>query len=215
MQNKKKLELIFFIKPLFTICLLCLALASPLTNAAAATNTEETNAEQTNTEQEKKGPYVENSLFSFQLIPRTPEQMAAFYEARGFPKSATELIKKTCYFTAIIRNKSQRVIWLDLEHWRFYNSQHEIKRIDRQYWNTQWQQIKLPQAHRSTFGWTLLPEIRNLLPDEHVGGNITLPSMEDKFTLEAMFITGQNKRGTEIRAELKNISCQKDEDPQT
>lgn len=189
MQNKNKLEL--------TLLLLCLAFAS---NSVIA--------EQSTTE----NPLVENSLFSFRLIPRAPEQMAAFYEARGFPKTATELIKKTCYFTAIVRNKSNQVIWLDLKYWRFYDSQNEIERIDRQYWNLQWEKIKLQQAHRSTFAWTLLPEIRNLLPNEQVGGNIVLPALTDKFTLETIFITGKNKRGSEIHAELKNIQCKKNED---
>ncbi len=214
MRNKKKRKRVFSIKSLFTLFFsLCLTFTSLV--SVAATHTEQSGTEQSSTEQDRKGPYVENSLFSFRLIPRTPEQMAAFYEARGFPKSATALIKKTCYFTAVVNNKSQRVIWLDLKYWRFYNAQKEIRRIDRQYWNTQWEKIKLPQAHRSTFGWTLLPEIRNLLPNEHVGGNIVIPSIDNTFTLEALFITGQNRRGGEIRAELKNIRCQKDEDPQT
>jgi len=209
MQNKNKLEFALTFKSCITFIVLCLAFGSTLIYAV------ETNAEKTDSEESRKGPFVENSLFSFRLIPRSPEQMAAFYEARGFPKSAIDLISKTCYFTAIIRNKSKRVIWLDLKYWRFYNDQDEITRIDRQYWNKHWDQIKLPQAYRSTFGWTLLPEIRNLQPNENVGGNIVLPSLGENFTLEAMFITGKNKRGGEIRAELKNISCQKDENPQS
>ncbi len=33
----------------------------------------------------------------------------------------------------------------------------------------------LPQANRSTFGWTQLPAVRDLQPDEPVGGNLVFP----------------------------------------
>ncbi len=161
-------------------------------------------------EEEPEGPHVENSLFSFRLQPRTPEQMVAFYEARGFPKSALDLIKNTCYLTGIIHNKSTDTTWLDLKYWRFYTDQREIKRFDRRYWNAQWAWINLPQANRSTFRWTLLPEIRDLLPNESVGGNIILPQIDGTFTLEAIFTTGKKKRGTEIRVDLRNIQCDTD-----
>jgi len=163
-------------------------------------------------DEETKDPFVENSLFSLRFIARTPNQMAAFYEAREFSKAATELIKKTCYFTAVVKNKSEEVIWLDLKYWRFFDSENEIIRIDRQYWNQQWEKINLPQAHRSTFNWTLLPKIRDLQPNEHAGGNIVLPKLDGDFTLQAIFITGKKKRGSEIRVQLKNLRCKKNKD---
>lgn len=153
------------------------------------------------------GPKVENALFRFHLTPRTAEQMAAFYEGRGFPASARQIIKNTCFFTAVFRNKSDKVIWLELTNWHFYTLDGEVKRLDRQYWNSQWDKIQLAQASRSTFGWTLLPEVRDLQPHEPVGGNIVLPMLNKPVTLKAYFVTGQNKRGTGINVEFRNIQC--------
>lgn len=159
------------------------------------------------TEKNEQGPKVENDIFRFRLIPRTPEQMAAFYEGRGFPEAARNIIKKTCFFTTGFRNKSDKVIWLELANWHFFTAHGEVKRLDRNYWNSEWDKIQLAQSSRSTFGWTLLPEERDLQPHEPVGGNIVLPVQDEPLTLKAYFATGQNKRGTGINVEFRNIQC--------
>lgn len=158
-----------------------------------------------------EGPKLENDLFSLRLFLQTPEQMAAFYEGRGFSKAARDLIRQTCYVTAIFRNKSQQVIWLDLKDWRFFSDGREVKRLDRDYWSAQWNSINLEQASRSTFGWTLLPEVRDIQPNESVGGNLVLPSLYTPFTLKAYFALGQNRRGTGVKVQFNNIKCAKDE----
>lgn len=166
-----------------------------------------TTSSTTDSDNSDKGPKLENDLFRFRLLPRTAEQMAAFYEGRGFPESARNNIKNTCFFTAGFRNKSDKVIWLELANWHFYTTTGEVKRLDRSYWNTQWDKIQLPQSSRSTFGWTLLPEERDLQPYESVGGNIVLPVLDEPITLKAYFVTGQNKRGTGINVEFRDIRC--------
>ena len=153
------------------------------------------------------GAKVENDMFRFRLSPRTPEQMAAFYEGRGFPPAAIDVIKKTCFITVGFINKSDKVIWLELANWRFYAANGEIKRFDRNYWNGEWDRISLPQASRSTFGWTLLPEERDLRAHEPIGGNIVLPPFTGTITVKAYFVTGENKRGTGIKVEFRNITC--------
>ena len=159
---------------------------------------------------EPKGYLVETDALRLQLIPRTPAQMAAFYEGRGFPRAALEEVKKTCFMTVVIRNKSQTVIWLEPERWRFLTEKGELKRIDRAYWQSKWRQRNIPQAKRSTFGWTLLPEVRDLQPDEPVGGNIVLPLTDQPFSLEARFATGSDKRGKEIIVRFDTLRCAKD-----
>lgn len=160
-----------------------------------------------------KRPTVENDMFRFSLMPRTAEQMAGFYEGRGFPPAALQLIKQTCFITAVFRNKSDRVIWLELDNWRIATAQGEVKRLDRAYWKQQWQRIHLPLADQSTFGWTLLPEVRDLQPHEPVGGNLVLPPLQQPFTLKAFFATGKDKRGTGINVEFRNIQCARDSKP--
>jgi len=155
--------------------------------------------------------YVENAIFRLRLIPRTPQQMAAFYEARGFPQGAIDRLKRACFVTALLRNKGTEVLWLALDDWRFDSDDGPIARLDRAYWGALWRQLDIPQANRSTFRWTLLPEVRDLQPDEHVGGNIVLPRHEGRFTVRARFITGEQRRGKESVATLKDLRCAEDE----
>jgi len=79
-------------------------------------------------------PYnVENDLVSFRLIPRTPDQMAAFYIGRGFPANAVAAIKSTCFITVIVRNTSKQITWLDLSQWEFRQDNDPVRRLNRDY----------------------------------------------------------------------------------
>ncbi|MGD2138659.1 MAG: hypothetical protein PVF08_10415 [Gammaproteobacteria bacterium] len=153
------------------------------------------------------GPFVENEDMLFVLIPRTPDQMAAFYEARGFPPAAIGKIRATCFVTAHIENHSQRIIWLEPHTWKFSSKGQPLQRLDRNYWETQWDAIGLRQANRSTFGWTQLPAERDLQPDEPVGGNVVFPGTAGSFTIEAYFPTGKDRRGKPIAVRFENVSC--------
>lgn len=158
-------------------------------------------------EDKPEGPVIENEQFRFRLIPRTTEQMAAFYEGRGFPAKALAELANACFFTAVFRNKSDRVVWFDLGNWRFKSQTNEFKRLDRSFWQKKWDAIELARASRSTFGWTLLPDVRDLQPNESVGGNLSLPMTKEPFTFEAYFETGHNKRGPGIKLSFNNIQC--------
>ncbi|MEK7260559.1 MAG: hypothetical protein AAB068_00825 [Pseudomonadota bacterium] len=140
--------------------------------------------------------------------PRTPDQIAAFYEARGFPRTAIEALTKTCFVTVSFHNRSGDVAWLELSRWRFVDEQgREVKRRGRAYWNALWEKLGVPMANRATFGWTQLPEVRDLRPSEPVGGNVTLPPPSGRFRLEARFATGARKQGKDIVVILDDLSC--------
>jgi len=160
------------------------------------------------------GPFVENDHLLVVLIPHTPDQMAAFYEARGFPAQAIELIRETCLVTVHIENKSREIIWLEIKNWRFSSGSKLLARLGDDYWNTLWDDIGLPQANRSTFGWTQLPEVRDLQPDEPVGGNIAFLRPMDTFNINAHFMTGKHKRNGMIDVNFENIECPQDEPAQ-
>ena len=153
------------------------------------------------------GPFIENDDLLFVLIPHTRSQMAAFYEARGFPQNAIARITGTCFVTTHIENKSDRVIWLEVEHWTLSSNGREIRRLGADYWQQQWDEVGLPQANRSTFGWTRLPEVRDLQPHEPVGGNIMLPGLTTSFDLEARLYTGKDKRGGMLEVRFENVTC--------
>lgn len=153
-------------------------------------------------------PYTYDSAqLTVVLDPRTPEQIAAFYEARGFGRPMIELLTEQCYITVYIHNKGQDIVWLDLDHWRFSDAQAVITRRDRGYWQRRWQAMDIPMAHRSTFRWTLLPEQLDFRPDEREGGNIVLPRTGRPFTVSARFDTGADRAGMPIHISFDNVQC--------
>ena len=159
-----------------------------------------------------EGPYIENDELLVVLVPRSPEQMAAFYEARGFPRAAIDRIRQTCFVTVHIKNKSKDVIWLDTDQWRFTGDGKPLTRLDDSYWRAQWNEIDLRQASRSTFGWTQLPPVRDLQPDEPVGGNLVFPGDTNTLTIEATLPTGADRQGEAISVGFGNIRCSKGAD---
>jgi hypothetical protein len=155
----------------------------------------------------RPGPFFENDDMRIGLAPRTPDQMAAFYEARGFPPEALERIRKTCFVTVIIKNTSKQVIWLELDQWTFTSNGKPLPHLGVDYWKAQWDEINLRQASRSTFGWTQLPLVRDLQPGEPVGGNVVFPGGTDIFNIEARLRTGADKQGKVIRLGFGNVGC--------
>ena len=158
-------------------------------------------------------PSVESDGLYMLVRLNTPDQMAAFYEARGFPRGAIEHLRRTCFVMTHIENRGKDVIWLELKNWRFLSGRGEVRPLDRNYWNTVWDEIAMPPASRSTFGWTLLPEERDLQPDEPAGGNVILPGVDGPFTLQADFLTGKDRRAGLIRVRFENLRCAGDQPP--
>ena len=140
---------------------------------------------------------------------RTPDQTTAFYLGRGFPPAMLKEFNQACFVTISVRHTRTDVVWLEPARWRLRDARGRlIERRDRHYWNQAWNAINAPHASRATFGWTLLPESRDLQPDEPVGGNITIVSPTGPFSLELRFATGQNKTGREIVARMPGLVCQ-------
>ena len=157
------------------------------------------------------GSFFENDELLMVVIPRTPEQMAAFYEARGFPQQAIDKVTATCFVTVHIDNKSRHITWLETSNWRLTSQGNTLDILDREYWGATWEEIDLPQAFRSTFYWTQLPSVVDLHPDEPVGGNIVLPGNTERFAIEANFRTGADKQGEPLQVRFSNIECGKTE----
>jgi hypothetical protein len=142
------------------------------------------------------------------LVARTPEQLAAFYIGRGFKQDAIAKIQETCFITVIIKNKNIDVLWLELDNWLFTRNGQPIKRIDRNYWKQKWQEVNLPVNHQSTFGWTLLPEARDLRRDESVGGNVVIPRQTKPFDITMHFKTGADKSSAVKIISFENVQCE-------
>ncbi len=151
--------------------------------------------------------------FQVRLLPRTPDQIAAFYEARGFPKQAIEILRKQCFITVSIRNKSRKVVWMDVSNWKFATPSGSLKRRDRKHWQSFWPTLPLEQRFQSTFRWTLLPESLDFRPEEAEGGNITLPRVPEPITMTAHFTVGDGSDAQRVPIKIEKIRCAEDAIP--
>lgn len=148
-----------------------------------------------------------NQDLKLRIVARSNEQMAAFYEARGFPQESIKNLQQFCFFTVGIANKSNEVILLDLEQWSFHSAEKKFKRYHRNVLKKYWQESGLEKRLISTFRWTLLPEKLDFRPDEHEGGNIVVSRTPLPFNIEARFIKGTENTREEIKVKLNNIHC--------
>ncbi|MFO7603932.1 MAG: hypothetical protein R6X06_08975 [Gammaproteobacteria bacterium] len=152
----------------------------------------------------------ETDQLTIRISARTPQQMAAFYEGRGFPREMIEATRQACFFTVGIKNKSNTILWHDLDQWTFTAASQPVQRFTRAYWKAKWQSLQAPLASQSTFRWTLMPEQLDFRPQEAEGGNITLPRGPLVYDIKAVFQTGEDKTGPIIKAVLTDIRCGED-----
>lgn len=153
----------------------------------------------------------EDDQVSMRLVLRSPAQLSAFYQGRGFNQAAIDRILETCFITPIIHNKTLDAVWLELDHWQFEAGGQAVPRIGRDYWPGKWREAGLPQAQQSTFGWTLMPEVRDLRLDEGVGGSVVIPMQSQPFTMTANFHTGLDKKGKIKTIVFEDIQCVSDQ----
>jgi len=153
---------------------------------------------------------IETSELLVEITPRTSDQMGSFYEARGFPKPMLDILKKQCFITIGITNKTKETIWMNLSDWEFSSQDKVIIREHRDYWKKRWQKMNMPLNKQSTFRWTLIPEQLDYLPGEREGGNIVLPFTKGYFTFKARFATGKNKQGELLTITTDKLFCAED-----
>jgi hypothetical protein len=153
------------------------------------------------------GLNYEDDTLKIRIVLRTPEQLSAFYIGRGFNQAAIDAILATCFVTPIVHNKTFEALWLVLDDWRFSRDGTDIPRLGRDYWPERWAKAGLPQAQQSTFGWTLLPESRDLRPDEGAGGSVAIPLQARPFTLTMNFHTGADKSGPVKTVIFEDLAC--------
>lgn len=162
-------------------------------------------------QESERGHTAENAALKVRLSPRTPEQIAAFYEGRGFPGRMVELLRDMCFITTIVSNKSEQVIWHDLDAWRFSTSEGAVPRVTRPDWKARWADMDAPMPNQSTFRWTLMPDRLDFRPGESEGGNIVLPHTDSAIRIEARFYTNADRSGEPIILHFEDVYCAKQE----
>lgn len=137
---------------------------------------------------------------------RTPEQIVAFYTGRGMPVAAAQRLAAHCMVTVGIENGRDDIVWLEPARWRYTDAKGKsVARLNRAYWNKELRRLKVPAANRATFGWTQLPERRDLQPSEPVGGNVLLDAA-GPVRIEAIFPLG-TAREKELKLPLPPLEC--------
>jgi len=154
-------------------------------------------------------PELSNKDFTLRLAPRTPNQITAFYEARGFPRAAVDVLRNTCFITVGLRNNSDTIVWLDLGNWRFTTPKGPLNRIMHADWSARWQKLGLAQRFQSTFRWTLAPEQLDFHPHEREGGNLTLPQTDQPITISGEIYVGKQKNRL-YQVNFNGIYCARD-----
>ncbi|MFW2439775.1 MAG: hypothetical protein ACN4GR_10425 [Arenicellales bacterium] len=150
----------------------------------------------------------EDSDITVVIGTRKPEQLAAFYTGRGFNQASIDAITKKCFIFGMVDNKTFDTLWLILDDWKFYAADgSEMKRWKKSDWLGVWQKTGLSPAHQSTFGWTQLPESRDLRRYEHVGGNVAVEWKDGPFKLVATLKTGTDKSGKPRIIVVENLTC--------
>ena len=148
-----------------------------------------------------------NADINIRIIARTQDQMAAFYEARGFPRESIKKLKDFCFFTVGISNKSQNIIHHNLNSWSFTSRDVHLKRFHRNTLKSFWLKAGLEKPLVATFRWTLLPEQLDFRPQESEGGNIVLSRSQHPFDIHVIFNKEKNNSLKRINIKLNKIQC--------
>ena len=152
----------------------------------------------------------ENEDLLMIVMTRTPEQLNAFYTGRGFNRTSIDALTERCFVFGMVENKTQERLWLILDDWQFIDAEgNVIRRYTRDDWKQTWKDTGLEQAKQSTFGWTQLPEVRDLHRHEHVGGQVALPWQDQPFRLVATFRSGIDKDGKPHKVSFEDLECRK------
>lgn len=150
---------------------------------------------------------ISNPTLDFRVYTRSQEDMAAFYEGRGFSAKLIHSLKDACFFTVIVKNKSNNILWLEPASWPVtLVPGKKAQQLGQQFWRQRWQKLAIAKSSQSTFRWTLLPDSRDLRPDENVGGNYILQATTSKIKLTPVFRIGA-KGKTSLRLATQTLQC--------
>lgn len=165
-----------------------------------------------NQQENKKKPLIQINTrqYRIRLNPRTPEQIAAFYYGRGFPSAMVKKIQTLCFITIGVRNKTNGLLLLDFNNWKFQSAKGQVKRYTRTHWIAQWKKNQFPLRTIATFRWTVLPEKYEFQPDEGEAGNILLERTDQAFSINATLHLKRGNKTESLAVTFPTMKCASD-----
>lgn len=140
--------------------------------------------------------------------PHTPPQMAAFYEARGFPVSAIPELEKACFMTVGVVNNRKDIVWLEPAAWVMKDARgRKVHLFSLKHWKALWRRHRVSAAAETAFRWTQLPQERDLHPQEPVGGNISFTPTVGPYSLTTRFRLGPRKTAGPLEITISGLPC--------
>ncbi|MFV2055201.1 MAG: hypothetical protein ACC707_01995 [Thiohalomonadales bacterium] len=171
----------------------------------------------TGTDKEAQLPYWELKAagLSLRLVQRLPDQSRAFFAARGFAASESELIAQSCIFQTVIKNDTtsanSALVSYDLSQWKITQQGHATGLKTREMWAEEWRLRTVNQAARIAFEWSLLPTQQSYQQQDYNWGMTSFALAPGvKFNLTVLWMLDRQPQS----ATIKNIECARDIHPE-
>jgi hypothetical protein len=144
---------------------------------------------------------------SVQLLQLLPDQIRAFFLARGFEGEEVERIARACVFQTIFRNDGDRPVEYDLEDWSLLNRGERRPLRTRERWDAEWQTHPIDEPARIALRWALLPTVQGFEPGDYNWGmtSFGLPPGEPLDLRIVVRIAGE-----QITAQIPSVVCAAD-----
>lgn len=128
---------------------------------------------------------IEKNGMAFRLTRILPDQVRAFYGARGFDAGTVETLVRACFFQTVIRNDTtDKTADVNLAEWRIENRVAGRPLTLERDWQRRWEAMKLAASLRKTFRYALFPSVQRFAPgDWNMGMTSILPAPAERFNL--------------------------------
>lgn len=186
-------------------CFAAAVLATPALYGANTVRTTEPGSGVESWELRTHGVYL-------RLTQILPDQLRAFYSARGFDAAAVELIATgACVFQTIFRNESATdAIEFNLADWRSVTAKGEQPLKLERDWQKQWEQRGVSSAARTAFRYALYPtQHRYEIGDWNMGMTTVTATPGSRFDLRFVW----RERHERHEALLRGVRCAKQTSP--
>ncbi len=140
-----------------------------------------------------------------------PEQIRAFYLARGFPKATAEKIAKSCMFQTIVKNSLQKgdPIHMDQTLWQVKTNKQTRGIKLKSIWDKEWKNNKqIKHSARLAYRWATFPTKQTFEPKGDYNWGMTCFDLQPgtKFAVEVVWKLGDTQKS----AWVDDLSCAQD-----